>query len=280
METPPLNPTGGVKPKPPVGLDYKKDPTRPGGGVFVAHGKAAKSGDFSGVPSGVVISGNSSDAESDSGEAAAGPPQSSVDDRERASLYSTSSSFAPPLPHDHSRSPQSPSSLPPVHRGFGASSSMRSTANIQPQGMSTASSVQSTSPMVQFTPIGGRRSGSYLNMNPTLNMQTQQTGNVQVMNVLDVPQGGNTIQEFALADTGLLEGIPGGMFDWGERSFYSNWHAVLTCFLGQWDSFFSRFAPSGNVENGVGGLSVFSSTRGQSGSMQLTSTESLPPYPS
>jgi hypothetical protein len=47
-------------------------------------------------------------------------------------------------------------------------------------------------------------------------MQTQQPGNVQVMNVLDVPQGGNTIQEFALADTGFLEGIPGGMFDWGE----------------------------------------------------------------
>jgi hypothetical protein len=71
--------------------------------------------------------------------------------------------------------------------------------------------------MVQFTPIGGgRRSGSYSNVNPTLNVQTQQQGNVQVMNVLDVPQGGNTIQEFALADTGLLEGIPGGMFDWGE----------------------------------------------------------------
>lgn len=53
-------------------------------------------------------------------------------------------------------------------------------------------------------------------MNPTLNMQMQPPQNVQVMNVLDVPQGGNTIQEFALADTGFLEGIPGGMFDWGK----------------------------------------------------------------
>ena len=218
METPALNPTGGVKPKPPVGLDYKKDPTRPGGGVFVAHGKVAKSSDFSDLPSGVVISSNSSDAESESGEAAPDPPKSSVNDRERASLYTTSSSFAPPLPHDHSRSPPSPSSIPPAHRGFGASSSMRSTANMPAPGMGSGSSasMRPTSPMVQFTPFGGRRSGSYPNVNPTLNMQTQQPGDVQVMNVLDVPQGGNTIQEFALADTGLLEGIPGGMFDWGE----------------------------------------------------------------
>jgi len=219
METPALNPTGGVKPKPPVGLDYKKDPTRPGGGVFVAHGRVARKGDFTGVPSGMVISSNSSDAESESGEVVPGP-LSSINDRERASIFSTSSSFAPPLPHDHSRSPQSPSLLPPSHHGFGAASSMRSTANMQPQNMRSTGSAQTTSPpMVQFTPIGGRRSGSFSNMNPTLNMQTQHPGNVQVMNVLDVPQGGNTIQEFALADTGFLEGIPGGMFDWGEQSF-------------------------------------------------------------
>lgn len=265
METPALNPTGGVKPKPPVGLDYKKDPTRPGGGVFVAHGKVARQGDFSGVPSGVVISSNSSDADSDTGEAAPGHTLfSSTNDGERTSLFSTSSSFAPPLPHDHSRSPQSPTSLPPARHGFAVPSSMRSTAGMQSQNMSSAASAQATSPMVQFTPIGGRRSGSYSNMNPTLNMQMQPPQNVQVMNVLDVPQGGNTIQEFALADTGFLEGIPGGMFDWG-----------------QWDSFFSRFASNGTTENGLGGLSAFSPARIQTGPIQLTSqTESLPPYAS
>jgi hypothetical protein len=50
---------------------------------------------------------------------------------------------------------------------------------------------------------------------------------------------------------------------------------------GQWDSFFSRFASNGSAENGVGGLSAFSSARMQAGPMQLTSqAESLPPYTS
>lgn len=40
LEPPALNPTGGVKVKPPTeGLTFRKDPTRPGGGVFVAHEK-------------------------------------------------------------------------------------------------------------------------------------------------------------------------------------------------------------------------------------------------
>ena len=39
METPALNPTGGVTVKKPADLDFKKDPTRPGGGVFILHGK-------------------------------------------------------------------------------------------------------------------------------------------------------------------------------------------------------------------------------------------------
>ncbi|KXN91496.1 Acetamidase regulatory protein [Leucoagaricus sp. SymC.cos] len=36
MEAPTLNPTGGVTPKPPLGLEYQKDPTKPGGGIFIA----------------------------------------------------------------------------------------------------------------------------------------------------------------------------------------------------------------------------------------------------
>lgn len=57
---------------------------------------------------------------------------------------------------------------------------------------------------------------AFPNMNPALNNVTSQTpGNVQVLNVLDVPQASNTLEQFAMADVGLLEGIPGGMFDWG-----------------------------------------------------------------
>lgn len=57
-------------------------------------------------------------------------------------------------------------------------------------------------------------------MNPALNNVTRQTpGNVQVLNVLDVPQVSTTLEQFAMADVGLLEGIPGGMFDWGVYDF-------------------------------------------------------------
>lgn len=217
MEAPPLNPTGGVTVKTPVsGLDYKKDPTRPGGGVFVATGQAAREGDFNGVPAGVVISSESEPNLGEGGQATAVSSSSvsatTLNDRDRASLLLTSSSFAPPLPHDaqqQNTSPPTSSNVPPMHRGLSMSSSMRSTANNQ-QGVGSG---PPTSPIVNFTPLG-RRSASYSNVNPAMNMQVQPQSNVQVMNVLDGPQGQNTLQEFALADNEFLAGIPGSMFDW------------------------------------------------------------------
>ena len=61
IEAPALNPTGGVTVKKPADLDFKKDPTRPGGGVFILHGKGSE---FKDVPDGVVIS--TSEEEKDS----------------------------------------------------------------------------------------------------------------------------------------------------------------------------------------------------------------------
>ncbi|KAJ6623463.1 fungal-specific transcription factor domain-containing protein [Mycena sp. CBHHK59/15] len=95
-----------------------------------------------------------------------------------------------------------------------------------------------SSSMVNLTPLTGGR-GSHSNVNPAMNT-TANPGQVQVMNVLDVPQASNTLQEFAMADTGLLEGIPGGMFDWG-----------------QWDTFFSRINSSASGEHNVGMPSGF-----------------------
>ncbi|KAG0705062.1 fungal-specific transcription factor domain-containing protein [Suillus ampliporus] len=86
------------------------------------------------------------------------------------------------------------------------------------------------SSMVTITPLSSARGDgvSFPNMNPALNSVTSDTpSSVQVLNVLDVPQASNTLEQFAMADVGFLEGIPGGMFDWG-----------------QWDSFFSRFHSS------------------------------------
>ena len=53
------------------------------------------------------------------------------------------------------------------------------------------------------------------NVNPAMDAVTA-AGHVQVMNVLDGPQAPNVLEQLAMTDTGFLEGIPGGMFDWGE----------------------------------------------------------------
>lgn len=59
METPALNPTGGVTPKPPLSLEYQKDPTRPGGGVFVAQTRTREE-DIKDLPAGTIITPNES----------------------------------------------------------------------------------------------------------------------------------------------------------------------------------------------------------------------------
>ncbi|KAJ6525597.1 fungal-specific transcription factor domain-containing protein [Mycena capillaripes] len=53
LEAPVLNPTGGVKGKQPASLNYQPDPTRPGGGVFIAHKDSQD--DFEDLPAGTVI---------------------------------------------------------------------------------------------------------------------------------------------------------------------------------------------------------------------------------
>lgn len=66
METPALNPTGGVtgrKPPPLGGLSYEQDPSRPGGGVFIAHGPAKEA--YSDLNPGTIIS-SGSEGEDDS----------------------------------------------------------------------------------------------------------------------------------------------------------------------------------------------------------------------
>ena len=230
MEAPALNPTGGVRVKPPVMLDYKKDPTRPGGGVFVA--APGKSGEFKDIPEGVVISGSGSSNDGDQGaggndsegevaslvvaEAAQASsvslPASNSSDRARNYFLSSPSPFfRMPSGMDYDRAGNGNAIMAPI-------SAVRSpTDNAQQQQQST--------PLVHFTPLtaGGGRGGNsgdgsdFMNVNPAMNKSTSGSGNVQVMNTLDAVQGGSmaNLQAYATAD-GFLEGIPGGMFDWGE----------------------------------------------------------------
>jgi hypothetical protein len=60
--------------------------------------------------------------------------------------------------------------------------------------------------MVHITPLGGKR-----NVNPAMNESGSMEDRVQVMSALIAQSSG-----ISAAETGLLEGIPGGMFDWGE----------------------------------------------------------------
>jgi hypothetical protein len=82
------------------------------------------------------------------------------------------------------------------------------------------------------------------NVNPALNSRLGSPSRVQLMNVLDVPQASGTLEELAMADFGLLEGIPGGMFDWGGSISSLVANPTDCSHPGQWDTFFSRFTGS------------------------------------
>ena len=74
------------------GLKYRPDPTRPGGGVFVAHGKSKRE-DFRDLPAGtVVLSQGVSDEENEGEELEAAAEVSSSS---AAAPASSSSSFVP-----------------------------------------------------------------------------------------------------------------------------------------------------------------------------------------
>jgi hypothetical protein len=118
---------------------------------------------------------------------------------------------------------------------------------------------QQSASLVHFTPLsaGGGRGGSgdgndFMNVNPAMNQSVPGSGNVQVMNTLDGTQGGTAanLQAYAAAD-GFLEGIPGGMFDWGEFFlFFKNRVAMLiSSVIGQWDTFFSKLSGGGQTGN-------------------------------
>ncbi|KZT09633.1 uncharacterized protein LAESUDRAFT_646138 [Laetiporus sulphureus 93-53] len=192
-DAPALNPTGGVKVKPPLGgLVFQKDPSRPGGGVFVALSKP-KEGQVDGVPPGTIISSDGKEGE------AIATAMSDVRARNDLVLSSARSEFAP--------------------SAYAWSSPLVITGSqAQPQ-YTPQSQQQQESTAQEYSSPGG----SYSNVNPMMD-DASNSGNIQVMNVLDVPQASNTLEQFAIADTAFMEGIPEGMFEWNQwESFFSRW---------------------------------------------------------
>lgn len=188
MEAPALNPTIGVQSKAPIGgLVYKKDSSRPGGGVFIAQGNSGES-----LPAGVYIS-DDVDSQSEGEDSPSPPHVDSFNDESSSSV----------LPLDlHMPAPAfaSNASAAEVHRSLQLQDTTSGAGN---------------STIVNMMSMGGNFEGEQ-NVNPAMNSRMGTPGNVQVMNVLDVPQASNTLEQFAMDDFGLLEGIPGGMFDWGK----------------------------------------------------------------
>lgn len=205
--------------KKPVALDYKKDPTRPGGGVFILHGKGNQ---FQDVPEGTIISTSeredNSEGEVTSPAAAVASSISfhSTNHNDRDSNHNLPSRSS--LSSSYRRGPLLPNSaISPIMNYTGGGvvtpvSAVRSPVGNQQQLQSNIGSGSSTTPLVNLTPLhpGGRGP----NVNPAMNYAQSTPGNVQLMNVLDAAQGGTNLADFAIADNGFLEGIPGGMFDW------------------------------------------------------------------
>lgn len=257
MEAPALNPTGGVTAKKPATLDYKKDPTRPGGGVFILHGKE---NEFKDVLEGVIVS---TSEEGDNSEGEVTPPATAV--ASSISLHRTnhndldSTHFLPSRPSLSSshRRPSFPNSaISPIVNYAGGGvvtpvSAVRSpVGSNKEQSQSNVGSGSNAAPLVNLTPLNPPGRGSnYNNVNPAMNYAQSAPGNVQLMNVLDAAQGGTNLADFAIADNGFLEGIPGGMFDWGMVIFCIVLLKLTSITLGQWDTFFSRFNGNAPTEN-------------------------------
>lgn len=226
LQAPALNPTGGVKGKPPVVLDFKQDPSRPGGGIFVAQRKIEELND---TPKSLVIGQSddedgSSEGENASPAAAYTVAASSVslfdanddNDRARADSSSVATSVSKPsrkrvLPPDAFEqsmflsSPNvvslgiltEPTSLPLPVIGSGAANSF-----------------------MKLSPLAGPSANIKMNVNPVMNIQPESSsGNIQIMNVLDGAANGSNLADFQMADNGFLEGLPGSMFDWSLYSF-------------------------------------------------------------
>ena len=194
-------------------LDFKQDPSRPGGGIFVANSKR--------VISQLDEENGTSEGENASPAAAYTVAASSVslfnandNDPARADSSSISTSISKPsrkhvLPPDafeQSMFLSSPNVVP-LDVLITESSSLRPPVTGSESGAAS---------FVKLTPLAGPLVDVKMNVNPAMNVQPEpSSGNIQVMNVLDSAASGLNLADFQMADNGFLEGLPGRMFDWG-----------------------------------------------------------------
>jgi len=225
-----FNPTGGVKGKQPVILDYKQDPSRAGGGIFVAQSHVPELKD---VPKGVVIRKSEVDTRDSKGEDASPAAASTAAALSVSLLSSNSNNDQVRAAFPSSRAASSAVSKTTRQRALPPDAFEQSMFTVTSPVLNYAGSfvapppstggpearvVSNPATMVKVTPLTAAGMSSKMNVNPVMNQTVSSSGNVQVMNVLDDVASGTSLVNFQMADDGFLEGLPGGMFDWGMFS--------------------------------------------------------------
>ena len=186
-EAPALNPTGGVKSKQPLGgLVFLKDPTRPGGGVFIARDSANQE-EFKHLE-GIVIH------EGSEGETL-------------ASSYDSQRPNAMAWTPEGQSSPQSPQQHTHAHQ-----------AQSNPSMVNYAPLVGANYPNVNPAMNNGFTQVQQQSSNSNNATGAIPPGHVQVINLLDQAQGAGALEQLAMAEAGFLEGMPSTIFDWGTRA--------------------------------------------------------------
>ena len=90
-------------------------------------------------------------------------------------------------------------------------------AQVPAQVLPDANAVQ-PQPLVNLVPLARPDAGAGVNVNPALAGPADAVP-MHVVNTLDPSLNPDTLQQLSAADTNWLEGIPGGMFDWGMFLF-------------------------------------------------------------
>lgn len=214
-----INPTVGVRLRgvqpDSKGLVFKKDPSRPGGGIFVA----AVDADYSDLPKGVVASAKERQEEEDGEET---KMQQQQQQQQSQSQQSQESQMQQPQQ-------QQPSAAASIVNYTPLTSSPSVLPNLNPR-MNTTSIANEMQKQVQVMNVLDGVMGVGNNASGASTGGAGETGSSSSQQVHLNP-------EQLMVENGLVEGMPAGsMFDWD-----------------QWDMFFSRFGMiGGGAGNGAG----------------------------
>lgn len=194
------------------GLDFRKDESRPGGGIFVADKNVPHN-----LPNHSVVVRGEEDEKDGGGVSTI--KNEEVNGTAPPAVRSTTDGVPLLFPSASLHHPGAAITSNGHIGPYGPSQGLRDNHQQVYQTGDPRHHLAGSAPgMVTLTPL----SGGGLNVNPEMHTAPA-APNVQVMNVLDyVSQypGGvdqRVLASLATEETAMLEGIPGSMFDWGKE---------------------------------------------------------------